>query len=458
MIIMSLNNENSYGLIRKITMASFIKKIINIQKRFNMQRIIRAIMNTFASIFPFILIGTFADAIEKACFSPNGFFTSIYHLNHIIPTPIFNGVHAILQIITDITINISSVFAAFFIAKYIAKSYCKNEQMAGITGVIFFLMTTYNFNPKSRNVFFFNDLGMNNLLLAIIFGMFAGWLFTKLSQHHVMVKQQKPTAEIMRQKLNDFIPIIVTLSIGALISYLIYLVAPLGITKELYLFLAIPRQSHHQLFNIIRMIFFNNLMCCVGLYGPLNVLHQTTDLNQTTANLNYAIIHHSLANVPYPISMHALYYTYATFGGNGMVNGLIIAILLCSHNHYQRKIAKLSLVPNLLNFNSPLLVGLPIILNPLLIIPFLITPVISVLIAYFFIKTGLVPPTVYPIPPTTPGILAAYLGTNCNIGALLVSILNLVIATLIYMPFVKMSDKLLNAINKEEGFIDETKK
>ena len=198
-------------------------------------------------------------------------------------------------------------------------------------------------------------------------------------------------------------------------------------------------------------------MCSIGLYGPLNTLHQTIDLNQTTANLNYAIVHHSLYNVPYPISMHTLYYTYATFGGNGMLNGLIIAILLCSHNKYQRHIVKLSLIPNLLNFNSPLLIGLPIVLNPLLMIPFLITPIVCITIAYFFIKTGFIPPAVYTIPSTTPGILAAYLGTNGNPRALLVSIINIIIATIIYIPFVKMSNRAFKVINQEEGFNDETK-
>ena len=118
---------------------------------------------------------------------------------------------------------------------------------------------------------------------------------------------------------------------------------------------------------------------------------------------------------------------------------------------------KLSLIPNILNFNSPLLVGLPIILNPLLIIPFLIAPIVCLIIAYLFIKVGFIPPAVYTIPPTTPGILAAYLGTNGNLRALLVSIINLVVATLIYIPFVKVSNRALNATNKEEGFNNATK-
>lgn len=437
-------------------MISFLKKTINVQIKFNTSRIIRAIMNTFARIFPLILIGTFAEAIEQSCFSNNGFFTTIYHLNKIIPTFIFNDAHNMLQAIADVTINISSAFVAFFIAKYIAHSYQKNEDLAGISGLLFFLLTTYNFKSNSREIFFFNDLGISNLLLALVFGTIAGWLFAKLSKHKLS-SSLNSTVEIVRQSLNDIFPVIIILILGAIVSFIFSKFAPLGITQELYLFLALPRQSHHHLFNIIRMVFFNNLMCSIGLYGPLNTLHQTIDLNQTTANLNYAIVHHSLYNVPYPISMHTLYYTYATFGGNGMLNGLIIAILLCSHNKYQRHIAKLSLIPNLLNFNSPLLIGLPIVLNPLLMIPFLITPIVCITIAYFFIKTGFIPPAVYTIPSTTPGILAAYLGTNGNPRALLVSIINIIVATIIYIPFVKMSNRAFKVINQEEGFNDETK-
>lgn len=437
-------------------MVSFLKRIINWQTEFNTSRIIRAIMNTFASIFPFILIGTFAETIEQSCFASNGFFTTIFQLNKLIPSNIFNGTHDMLQAIADVTINLSSVFTAFFIAKYIAHSYQKNEYLAGFTGLIVFLLTTYNFKTNSRETFFFSDLGINNLLLALVFGIIAGWLFAKLSRE-IHYSEANSTAGIVRQGLTNIFPIIIILILTIIISFIFSKFAPLGITRELYLFLAIPRQTYHHFINIIRMVFFNNLMCSIGLFGPLNVLHQTTDLNQTIANLNYAIVHHSLYNVPYPISMHTLYYTYATFGGNGMLNGLIIAILICSHNKYQRNIVKLSLIPNILNFNSPLLVGLPIILNPLLIIPFLIAPIVCLIIAYLFIKVGFIPPAVYTIPPTTPGILAAYLGTNGNLRALLVSIINLVVATLIYIPFVKVSNHALNATNKEEGFNNATK-
>lgn len=73
---------------------------------------------------------------------------------------------------------------------------------------------------------------------------------------------------------------------------------------------------------------------------------------------------------------------FANMGGSGMTLGLIIAIFLVSRRKDYREIAKLALVPGLFNINEPLMFGLPIVLNPIMAIPFVLTPVINILVGY----------------------------------------------------------------------------
>ena len=85
---------------------------------------------------------------------------------------------------------------------------------------------------------------------------------------------------------------------------------------------------------------------------------------------------------------------------------------------------------------------MPIVLNPIYIIPFIITPIVNILIGYTAtVVTKIIPPLAYGVPWTTPGPLIPFLGTGGNFLALLVGILCLGVSVLIYAPFVIASSK-----------------
>ena len=71
-------------------------------------------------------------------------------------------------------------------------------------------------------------------------------------------------------------------------------------------------------------------------------------------------------------------------------------------NHPYRQVAKLSAPAGLFNINEPVIFGLPIVLNPVMLIPFILVPVTLTITSYIAIATGLVPRTVAILPWTTP--------------------------------------------------------
>ena len=162
----------------------------------------------------------------------------------------------------------------------------------------------------------------------------------------------------------------------------------------------------------------------------------------STANLNYALEHNNLFNVPNPITIGTIYHPFASFGGVGMTLALIIATLWVAKTRPLRRIAGMSLLPSLVNISSPIMIGWPVMLNPILLVPFLIAPLVNMTIAWASIRLRLMPPSVYTIPTTTPGPLAAFLGTNGNWVSLLVAILCLAISVLIYIPFVRLAETI----------------
>lgn len=79
-------------------------------------------------------------------------------------------------------------------------------------------------------------------------------------------------------------------------------------------------------------------------------------------------------------------------GGTGMTLAVIIAILLFMKSKQMKQVAKLGAAPGIFNVNEPIIFGLPIVMNPLIFIPWVISPMIVTLITYFAMASGLVPP------------------------------------------------------------------
>lgn len=133
--------------------------------------------------------------------------------------------------------------------------------------------------------------------------------------------------------------------------------------------------------------------------------------------------------------------TYMSLGGSGCALGLVIAILILSKREDYRAIAKLEVAPAIFEINEPMIFGLPIVLNPLLVVPFIITPLVTGSFAYFMTKIGFAGVCVYAMPWTTPPILSAWLSTGGSVGAIITQLICILLAIVIYAPFVLLANR-----------------
>lgn len=131
---------------------------------------------------------------------------------------------------------------------------------------------------------------------------------------------------------------------------------------------------------------------------------------------------------------------FATFGGGGSTLSLLIVMLLVCKSRRIRELGKLSLLPGIFGINEPIIFGLPIMLNPVLLIPFMFVPMFNQIVTYFCMDSGLVPLTNgVQIPWTTPIIFSGFLVSGWQ--ASILQILLLVVGCFMYLPFIKMLDK-----------------
>lgn len=126
-------------------------------------------------------------------------------------------------------------------------------------------------------------------------------------------------------------------------------------------------------------------------------------------------------------------------GGSGATIVLPF-LLLRARSVALRAIAKVGLLPALFNINEPLIFGIPIMMNPLLIIPFIMAPVVALTTTVLAVQYHLVPVPSLVVPWTLPGPLGAYLTTGNSWAAVGLSCTNIALAALIYWPFVRALD------------------
>ncbi|MGN0327639.1 MAG: EAL domain-containing protein [Lachnospira sp.] len=184
-------------------------------------------------------------------------------------------------------------------------------------------------------------------------------------------------------------------------------------------------------------VFIQTFLWFFGIHGN-NVLEPVCQrLFVEGMNINKTLI--ASGQAPTEIFSKTFLDVFVLMGGSGTTLCLLIAILLFSKNTGTKKLARLSGFPMLFNINEVMTLGLPIVFNPLYFIPFIITPLVMLFSSYIAVSLGLVPIAVNTVEWTTPIIIGGYAATGSIAGSLL-QIFNLIIGTLIYMPFVKIAD------------------
>ena len=428
----------------------FEEKLIHLTLKIQKLLLYRIIQRTLLLIFPFALFGSFVKIIQTIVLGREGFLTDIF------PTIgndlIYREIEDIANGLYNMSLGWVSVIAVFGAAKYSAKYFNRDDQLAGITGISSFLIIDYSYSKVQPISFHPQILGMKGLLFAILWGIFIGWLFKKCSQQ----VPTTPNNNVLERTFISLKPIVFSLLIAMLISVFVnityYSEAPGNFINSL----ASEYTSNNdwaQLFKTLIFSVYTLIMSFFGWSGTYSALGVEKMDVLSTVNLNYALEKHTAWNAPNPFTSSTLYHAFATFGGTGSVLGLIIAILIISKDKDFQTVARWAMVPSIFNIGSGVMTGIPVLFNVIFLIPFILAPIANMLMAAVAIALHLMPPSVYPVPIGTPGPLIAFIGTNGSWRALLFSILAVIISTWIYIPFVKMAAKvkILDNLSLEEG-------
>lgn len=284
-------------------------------------------------------------------------------------------------------------------------------------------------------------MGGSGLFTAIIFGFVSVIIFAKLMQKNIIIKMPDSVPPAVSRAFAAIIPGITGLYASGLIYYLFerFVGMPIidWISESIQKPLLGLSQGYFAVFIIVLLV---HVLWFFGLHGT-NIMGPVLQSIYGVAMVENTNAYQLGEAVPYKW-VAGSFEAFVWPGGAGVTLMLLIAILLFSKRADYKTVGKLGIGPGLFNINEPVMFGLPIVLNPLFIIPFIVAPLVTATIAYFATTLGLVAPVVVNVIWVMPTILSGFLATGGDWRAIILTIINLAVALLIWAPFIIAANKI----------------
>ncbi len=421
------------------------KLLVPIAAKINSQRHICAVRDAFILSFPLTMAGSLMVLLNNVFLSPDGFIIKMLKLDKVFPN--IGECQAIFSPVLKGSADIFAILVVFLIARNLAKSLKGDDLLTGLTAIsVYFIVYPDYLSVEGTNYITTRFTGAQGLFVAIIVGLLVGELMSVLSKSSKLeIKMPDQVPPAVARTFKVLLPIIITTISFSILNFIVKKFAPGGLHELIYNVIQTPLTALSQsVGSVLVLSFLSQALWVMGIHEPNTIaaIRDTMFSEATNANLLHVSATGSAWGAPYPVTYSGLATAFTEYGGSGCTLGLIIAILIFSKTKDQKSIAKLSLAPGLFNINEMVIFGLPIVLNPIYIIPFVLTPIVNIMIGYTSICIlKIIPPVAYGIPWTTPGPLMPFLGTGGNILALVIGFICLGVSVLIYSPFVIAANK-----------------
>lgn len=418
---------------------------------------INAIKNGFIKLLPLTLVGALFVLINNVLlnFGEGSFFYSLGIRLDTETIATLDGLKAIGGSVYNGTLGIMSLLTPFFIGMALAEERKVDSMAAGLISIAAF-MTLTPFTVGDVTAIGANWLGGTNIISGIIIGLAVAEMFAFIIKREWVITLPDSVPSTVARSFTALVPGFIILLIMGLVAWGLSLagthfhqIIMSGVSTPLASLGAIVGWAY---------VIFNALLWFFGVHGGLALTALNSGimgpwgLENMATYTQYGSVEAALAaGKSFHFWTGPMMESYVYLGGTGATLSLIIAIFIASRRADYRQVAKLALPSGLFNINEPILFGLPIIMNPVLMIPFvLIQPILAgiTLMAY---SLGLIPPSTNFAPWTMPPGLGAFFNSNGSIAALAMALVNLVIATLIYLPFVIVANKAQVEIEREES-------
>lgn len=357
------------------------------------------------------------------------------------------GWEAYLDSVINSTFGILALLGVLGIGYY----YGKAKGIEGIAGAAVSLVAFLILSPQSHPLFVnekgsafggfaFGNLGTKGLFLAMITALISVTIFTAVKNKGWTIKMPDGVPPAVMNSFVALVPSMFVMLVFFIVRLFFIFFTKDGYAHDfIYKVLQAPLMGFGQslIFEPIYQ-FLSTLFWFFGINGPAvtNTIFNPLHLAMNAENLAAF-----KANQPLPnIFTGSFGDFFCNFGGGGSTLSLVLLMIFKGKSERMKKLGKLSIVPGIFGINEMVIFGLPVVLNPIIAIPFLLVPLVNTILSTIVTLLHIIPRTTGVLLPwTTPLFFSGWLSTG-SIVAGLFQIILVIIGCIIYYPFFRVLD------------------
>ncbi|MBS0905374.1 PTS cellobiose transporter subunit IIC [Pantoea dispersa] len=351
------------------------------------------------------------------------------------------------------TYDIMALISSFGIAYRLAEKYRTLDPLtSGAMALVAFVMTIPQqmlFAPVEgapaqlvTGVLPISLIGSQGLFVAIVIALLSTEIYRFVHSRNLVIKMPEGVPPAVAKSFLALVPGFCVLAVVLLLRLAVEASPFHDINNLIATVIGLP--MHHVGGTLPGMIFsvlLIGILWTLGLHGDAIVLVFIQPVWLSNMSENLEAFQH---NQPIPhIFTQQFYDLWIAPGGTGALLGLVIFMLIRARSRQMKQLGKIAAPAALFNISEPLVFGIPLVMNPYLFLPFILTPVLLVIVSWAAMSSGLVaPPAGIALPFTTPIFVSGYLATGGHISGTVLQVVNLTISLVVYYPFFRVWDRL----------------
>lgn len=405
------------------------EKLVPLSTGFAQNPYIRCIGSGSQSLMAIIMLGAIFNLFNSIAWDPyKNLITAL-------------GISDFLTIVYNASMNFMGLFMVFCIAYQGAKIW-DHEELSFNNGLLalmcYLILIPYGTNEAGSTIILLDYLGSHGVFLAFIVGILVTKINIFIVEKKITIKMPEGVPENVTQSFIALIPGAVSAIVCGIIRGL-FLLTPWGnILDAVYAILQTPLASiTGSLPGFLILLLLAQILWFFGVHGSYTVLAILYPIWFTYLSDNMAA---AAAGQVVPHMWNTSMYDFACNGGCGCTLGLVIVMFFFAKSKRYKTFSKIVLPCGIFNINEPLVYGLPLMMNFTFVIPFILVPVLSLLMAYGAIALGLMPiPTGIIGMNTMPIFIYGVIQGSWKIGVY--QLVSTAMSCAIWYPFFKAADE-----------------
>ena len=419
------------------------EKFVPLAAKIGSQKHLLAIRDGFVVVMPCTIAGAIAVLLNNfhGVFGENGLnMVGIQEGWKTVLTT--TGLGQICSYVETGTINVLTILVLAMIAYNVAKANDGDPKATSVVALASYLAPATIIAGETGNGLDVSVLKATGLFVGMICALIIGEVFPRLSKMKALkITMPDGVPPAVANAFSSLLPAMITIFAWVALCNIIQSLSGDSIWVLINNIVGAPLTSVSQsVFTVVLIYFMIDFLWIFGLHGA-NVVGSITTPVLTPLSLENVSLYASGQEPKYTV-VGELQSGFAFLGGSGATIGLIVAIFIFSKSKAARTVVSISVAPGIFEINEPLTFGLPIVMNVIYAIPFILGPIIMGVITYFLMESGIIRRPCIQAPWVTPPILIGFLCTGGDIKGAIWNAIEIVLLTILWTPFVMMSDKV----------------